>query len=403
MSHALMNNFKLITALLSNPGIIKAKPSVLLFLYQYLRKFKIKNVGGKLFVHSHLPPVNSRAYKRFVYEHLLSHTPKPSHAQVALTNRCPQKCAYCYNKSRAGIAMDTETILRTIRDLKKLGVFWIGFTGGEPLLNKEIVRITQSVGDDCTSKLFTTGCHLTPQLAADLKGAGLASVSISLDHWKEEIHDAARGYRGAFATAVKAIEIFKSLGGVHVGVSAVLSKEMLAKDRAEEYLSFLSGLGIAEAWLSETKPSTDAFWHDNAAITENERTSLIALQDRYNKAGEMTINYLGHFEAAEHFGCTAGHKMIYVDPFGEVNPCVFIPATFGNVKNKPISEIYADMLSHFPTENTCFINKNYPFLQKHFRGQLPLPEDDALAMLEEVRFGPLSRFFALHYGPAGMA
>ncbi len=136
-------------------------------------------------------------------------------------------------------------------------------------------------------------------------------------------------------------------------------------------------------------------------IAHSDRESLLALQDRYNKAGGMTVNYLGHFEAAGHFGCTAGHKMIYIDPFGEVNPCVFIPMTFGNVKDKPISDIYAEMMPYFPTENSCFINKNYRILQKHFQGQLPISKGEASAILNEVEFGPLPEFFRLHYGRAG--
>ncbi len=99
--------------------------------------------------------------------------PKPSHAQIGLTNLCPQKCSYCYNRNRTGIALDTETIIRTIRDLKKMGVFWIGFTGGEPLLNKDIVKITKAVGEDCTAKLFTTGCHLTPATGIGFEERGV--------------------------------------------------------------------------------------------------------------------------------------------------------------------------------------------------------------------------------------
>lgn len=70
-----------------------------------------------------------------------------------------------------------------------MGVFWLGFTGGEPLLHKDLVEIVKSVGDDCAIKLFTTGSNLTPQLAKELKEAGLLYVSISLDHWDEAEHD----------------------------------------------------------------------------------------------------------------------------------------------------------------------------------------------------------------------
>ena len=57
----------------------------------------------------------------------------------------------------------------------------------------------------------------------------------------------------------------------------------------------------------------------------------------------MTVNYLGHFEGPGNFGCNAGRKMIYVDAFGEVSPCVFTPMSFGNVRERSLREIWADM------------------------------------------------------------
>ncbi len=232
------SSLEIAKAILSNPQIIKAKPSINRFLLSYMRKFKVMDVGGNLVLHSHLPPLNSKAYSRFIKEHLLSKSAGPSHAQIGITNACPQNCEYCYNKNRTGKAIDKETIKRTIRDLKDIGVFWIGLTGGEPLLNKDILEIVETIGNDCTSKLFTTGCTLTKQLAADLKNAGLFSVSVSLDHWKEAVHDQVRRYKGAFQTALEAIDIFKNLGGIHVGVSAVLSKEMLKRDLIESIWNF---------------------------------------------------------------------------------------------------------------------------------------------------------------------
>jgi len=394
----LKTKIALAKALLRNPQILKANPALNRFLLQYLRKFRAVNVGGQLIVHSHLPPLNSPAYKRFINEHLLRKAEGPSHAQIGLTNVCLQKCAYCYNKGRTGQVMDTPTIKKVIQDLKAMGVFWLGFTGGEPLLQKDIVGITESVGGDCAVKMFTTGSTLSAQLAADLRRAGLFSVCVSLDHWREEQHDRARGTQGAFRDALRAIGIFKNLGSLHVGVSAVLSREMIRRDEVDEFLEFLVGLEIHEAWLSETKPSAEVFWNKDAVITEQERRKLVALQDRYNREGKITVNYLGHFEGREHFGCNAGHKMVYVDAFGEVSPCVFIPMTFGNVKEKSIQEIFAGMRRHFPSTESCFINGNYGLLQKYYRGSLPLGQEDSENLMSEVLFGPFSRFFKIHYG-----
>ncbi|HOM42097.1 MAG TPA: radical SAM protein [Bacillota bacterium] len=390
------NKIALAKALLSNIRLIRVKPSINLFLAKYMGKFKLLNVGGQLIIHSHLPSINSKAFSRFVNEHLLAKTGGPTHAQVCLTNACPQNCRYCYNKNRSGELLKKDEIKQLIQELKEMGVVWLGFTGGEPLLNKDIVEIVESVGVDCAIKLFTTGSNITEQLAAELKKAGLLYASISLDHWDEEEHDRIRGYKGAYQTALRAIEIFKN-NGIHTSVSAVISREMIKENKVTELLEFLIGLGIHEAWLSETKPTVEAFWNEASVITEEERLSLVSLQDKYNKEGRITVNYLGHFEGREHFGCNAGNKMVYIDAFGEVSPCVFTPMTFGNVRDKSVKTVFSEMKGHFPSESCCFINKNYELLKKHYKGQSPISKEDTLEMMKEVRFSPMSEFFRLYY------
>ena len=392
------NTIPLVKAMWSTPQLLKVDPAILWFLSNYMNKFQIRDVDNHLILHSHLPPLNSKAYARFVNEHLLIKKEGPSHAQIGLTNACPQNCACCYNKNRKGKVMDKDTIVKTAHSLKEMGVVWLGFTGGEPLLNKDIVEITDSVADGCAIKLFTTGCTLTKTLASDLKNAGIFSVSVSLDHWIEEKHDEGRGYKGAFKEALKAIEIFKGLG-TDVGVSAVLSREMIRNNQTEDFLSFLTSLELNEAWLSEVKPSGEAFWDENLVITEADRLKLIKLQDEYNLAGKITVNYLGHFEGKECFGCNAGHKMVYVDAFGDVSPCVFTPMRFGNVQQNEVRDIFREMKRYFPSENGCFINKNYHLLKKYSDGQTVLDTKATLKMMEDVRFGPLSRFYQLYYGP----
>ena len=53
--------------------------------------------------------------------------------------------------------MDNDTIIKCINELGKMGVVWLGLTGGEPLLNKNIVEIIDQTDKDITIKLFTTG------------------------------------------------------------------------------------------------------------------------------------------------------------------------------------------------------------------------------------------------------
>jgi MoaA/NifB/PqqE/SkfB family radical SAM enzyme len=382
--------------LTANPKLLLVKPSINAFMIRYLRKFNATKIGGDLILHSHLPPLTSKAYARFVDLHLLQRVSGPSHAQIGLTNACPQNCEYCYNKDRTGTEMDTPTINKVIQDLKELGVVWLGFTGGEPLLNKDIVHITEAAGDDIALKLFTTGCTLTRELATDLRDAGLYSVSISLDHWQAEEHDRLRRFEGAFRTALKAIDIFQDVGGIHISVSAVLSKDILEKDQVEEFLEFLTGLGIHEAWLSEAKPSVAEYWSKDLLITPEEQARLMDIQDQYNRKGKMTVNYLGHFESKEHFGCNAGHKMVYIDAFGDVSPCVFTPMTFGNVRETMVESIVQEMRACFHSSDSCFINTNFELFRKYAPVGQELNKEQALTIMREACFGQLPEFFKIY-------
>jgi MoaA/NifB/PqqE/SkfB family radical SAM enzyme len=399
LRNSLNNVLFLAQIIASNPQMLRVNPSILGFFNDYLNKFRIRTMGHNLILHSHLPPLNSPAYSRFINQHLLAKVAGPSHAQIAITNACPQHCEYCYNKHRQGRVMDKDTILKTVRQLKTMGVVWLGLTGGEPLLSKDIAEIIESVNGECAVKLFTTGCTLTQEKALELKRAGLFSVSVSLDHWQAEIHDRGRRYPGAFQQALKALDIFRNAGGIQVGVSAVLSREMIKNDQVEQFLSFLAGLDVQEAWLSEIKPSLEAFWDDRLIITEEDRLKLVKLQDRYNTGGKMTVNYLGHFEGKECFGCNAGNKMVYVDAFGEVSPCVFTPLSFGNVQTGSLPAIFSEMRKHFPSEAGCFINKNFHLLQKYSAGRKILSKAETLKMLKEVNFDGLSEFNKLLYCP----
>jgi len=392
-----LKNFSFLARTLRrNPGMIRVQPALNLFFLRYIARFRIKDAAGHWIVHSHLPPLNHKAFGRFTRDHLLDRSPGPSHAQIGLTNACPQRCAYCYNRERRGQAMDTETILRAVRELKEIGVCWLGLTGGEPLLNPDIARIVEAAADGCAVKLFTTGSTLTREKAQALKQAGLFSVSVSLDHWRPEIHDRNRGLAGAFATALRAIDLFKETGGIQVGVSAVVGREMIRRGQVEELLEFLGGLGIDEAWLCEAKPSVAAFWDPGQVINEDEHRQLVRLQDRTNRRAGLTVNYLGHFESREYFGCNAGHKMIYVDACGEVSPCVFTPMTFGNIRERSLKEIFGEMKSYFPSEDTCFINKNFTLIRDAGRGRGFLDPAASLQVMSQARFGPLSGFFRLY-------
>ncbi len=387
---------RVLRATLSSLEVLKAGLPVSLFCLRYMRSFRPVEVGGRVFLHSHLPPLDHPAYRRFVREHLAGRSEEPSHAQVGLTAECPHRCEYCYNRGRAGRTMDTPTLLSVIRDLREMGVFWVGFTGGEPLLHPELVRLTEAAADGCAVKLFTTGTGLTRRLADDLAAAGMTSVSVSLDDARETVHDAARGRAGAYQEALRAIDVLLDAGRLHVGVSAVLARAAIRDGGAERFLDFAAGLGVHEAWVSEVKPSSPPLWDPPAAIEEEDRLALVRLQDLRNRRGGMTVNYLGHFEGRERFGCNAGRKMVYVDAFGGVSPCVFIPASFGNVRERPLRDIVEEMRARMRPQGSCFVNRNWRLIRRFAADGFPLGPEAARSLADAAEYGAPSEFRRLY-------
>jgi MoaA/NifB/PqqE/SkfB family radical SAM enzyme len=386
------------------PSLLAVRPTVSAFLAGYLRRFPAVDVGGNLVLHSHLPPLDSPAYARFVRLHLVDRVAGPSHAQVAVTAACPQRCAVCYNRDRAGRALDDVELGRAIEDLVASGVVWLGLTGGEPLLRADLPRLVALGRGRCAVKLFTTGMGATRELAAALRDAGLFSVSVSIDDPDEATNDRGRGFPGAWRAAVEAVEAFRAADGLHVGISAVLSRDAIRRaEEIDRLMAFAATLGVHEVWLSEVKPTVASLWHEDLVLSEDERRAVAAYQDRWNarvRGGRRgaTLNYLGHFEGAEQFGCNAGRKMIYVDPFGEVCPCVFTPFSFGNLRDRPLATIVADLARRFPTGDRCFMNRNWPLVAALSKGRLPMAHDEAEALVDRAEFGALSAFNERHLG-----
>ncbi len=391
-------------ALIRAPGLLRVRPALASFLTRYMFEFPVTEAGGAMFVHSHLPPIDSDACARFVKLHLVDRIGGPSHAQVAVTARCPQRCPVCYNRDRKGTELDTAEVAGVIEDLVSSGAVWIGLTGGEPLLLPELPELVAIGRGRAAMKLFTTGMGATPALASKLARAGLSSVSVSLDHWDEAEHDRGRGFPGAWRAAIDGIRTFLATGKLHVGVSAVLPRASMQRPSdIDGLLAFCESLHVHELWLSETKPAVPSLWHHALVATEEDRKAVVAYQDRWNervrrsKRG-VTLNYLGHFEGGERFGCNAGRKMVYVDAFGEVSPCVFAPLSFGNVRDAGgLSAILARMERRFPTEDRCFVNRNWPLLERISTGVLPLTLRQSETLMDSVTFRPFSEFNRRYY------
>jgi len=127
-----------------------------------------------------------------------------------LTYRCNATCGFCDIWQKPSPFAKVEDIKQNLHDLKRLGVKFIDFTGGEPLLHRdlpEILAIAKHMGF-VTS--VTTNTLLYPKYAKDLAGK-IDLLHFSLDSAYKERHDRSRGVR-CFDKVLESIEVAKSLG-----------------------------------------------------------------------------------------------------------------------------------------------------------------------------------------------
>lgn len=127
-----------------------------------------------------------------------------------VTYRCNAKCSFCDIWEKPSPYISLEDVARNLRDLKKLGVQVVDFTGGEPLLHRQIDQMLALAHDMGFITTLTTNCLLYPKYAERLKGK-VDMLHFSLDSSEREQHDRGRGV-ACFDFVLESIRVAKELG-----------------------------------------------------------------------------------------------------------------------------------------------------------------------------------------------
>ena len=117
---------------------------------------------------------------------------KPVLCNYYVTYRCNARCGFCDIWEKPSPYITEENVRENLRDLKKLGVKVIDFTGGEPLLHRELhvfLALAKEMGFITT---VTTNCLLYPKYGERLRGL-IDMLHFSLDAPDREGHNASRG------------------------------------------------------------------------------------------------------------------------------------------------------------------------------------------------------------------
>lgn len=176
---------------------------------------------------------------------------------------CNLACASCYIESSpvndALVYLSLAEAEAFLDEARATGVREIGFTGGEPFLNREIVAMIRAALERGFELLvLTNAMRPMRRFEAQLRAIppaerGRIIFRISLDHFTPALHEAERGS----GTWAKAVDGLRWLAAHGFGV-AVAGRRL--GDEAEEkagYEALLAGLGIAVRHLA-LFPTMDA-------------------------------------------------------------------------------------------------------------------------------------------------
>lgn len=264
---------------------------------------------------------------------------------------CNQKCLHCY-AARQPYAeveeLDTDQWLAVIQKCRAAGVPQLTFTGGEPTLRHDLVKLVDAAQWFVT-RLNTNGRMLTPVLCRELAEASLDSVQVTLYSADEATHNTLVGAEG-FADTVAGIKNALA-AGLNVSINTPLCS--LNRDYAAT-LAFARELGVRYATCSGLIPAGGAQSHASRATRLTPEQLAAALRAALDLAAarEMEVDFTSpgwlSDETLRALGltrlprCGACLSNMAVAPDGTVLPCqswLHGPA-LGNILHDPWRRIW---------------------------------------------------------------
>jgi MoaA/NifB/PqqE/SkfB family radical SAM enzyme len=285
---------------------------------------------------------------------------------LGVTWLCNSKCKGC---GIWEIPFDAPQLVRdelTLDEIKALldsrelaGLRRLVFTGGEPLLRKELPEIARHAAarrPGIAVSIVTNGLvRRTPEIARAIVEAGaVLHLSFSLDGIGER-HDAMRGVRDNFKKMIALVEALKplrdggrfDLGFVYTiypeNVNDVAAARALARDHGMGVGFGLARNDLARFWRGDGS-KYPAVRHEREAI----RRELARLIDEEPQLGQVRDLLLDRHLIEEvqmkgtRFTCYAGFRSVSVDPTGDVYACegYYEPLKFGNLRQAPFDALW---------------------------------------------------------------
>jgi MoaA/NifB/PqqE/SkfB family radical SAM enzyme len=265
-------------------------------------------------------------------------------AEFAITNVCISKCTFCAIwKQKPKVFVAKEKGLLAIDKLADLGVAHITLTGGEPLMHANIVDFVNK----CTSRnIHTAVLNAAPSLITDarldrLDEAGNDMISISFDSDDPKVLEESRQIPHLMRDMEDALKRMKRTRIKSMASILIWNNN---HDRMEKLFAKATDMGfdlISINYPTFSKSVVYPLGGEGISLSRDlvikslENVIELKKQNRYKIANsrvsmENIIRYLQD-PATVHYKCLGGTRVMFVDWFCDVRPCMQLPQVLGNI------------------------------------------------------------------------
>jgi MoaA/NifB/PqqE/SkfB family radical SAM enzyme len=296
--------------------------------------------------------------------------PRPTMiANFAITYRCNNRCRTCRiweieDPGRGELTLDEvrwifASNLEFLRDVR-----YIQITGGEPFMRRDLPGIVSSIYEclpRCVFWIPTNGMEperierATEATIKALDGQNFG-ISVSIDGL-ENTHDSIRGVDGSFKRAVETLRRLSALRRVFPSLMLSVGMTLTPENHGE--LPEVFGLARRHGARFSFRPvnHSEIYYRNRAedlwtgevpeALLQSVRGVGRATVERYGFRGSVTT--LRYIQGAldyirdpsdRRLPCSAGSDSLFLDPYGNVYPCIFMGEKMGNAREAPLEAIW---------------------------------------------------------------
>jgi AdoMet-dependent heme synthase len=289
-----------------------------------------------------------------------------------VTRACAYACVHC----RADAMhtpdpneLNTKEALRLIDRLADFGSPILVFTGGDPMMRKdlhELIAYATQKGLRCSLTPTATALPTTARLEK-VRDAGIRRIALSLDAPRSEIHDEFRQVKGSWQRTMDILHRAQSIG-VSVQVNTTVAKHNV--DILDEMVPFLQEVGAVQWSLFFLVPTGRAQAENMISPEQHERVfnwlydlsknapfdikataapmyRRVAIErKRAEQGADKPVTFQGAgFQYADGLnrptrGVNDGNGFLFISHVGDIQPSGFLPITAGNVRTDDVVDVY---------------------------------------------------------------